>query len=268
MIAASTLYLGAPGRMREIPPPEPGWSPKYLRFGTITRGLDGTGTEWLLGTKHGTSITVAHCDPEELRWIGLCWTGAVSPLWLLCSVIPNRFPVGVADTGSTLRGERALRTDGALNVIPDPAGFAEAPPMAVQVTGATLVEHAGLPVMPGETLTAAAWVHATAAVTARLRILDTTGAMLAEHTSAPAPSGDAYQRITCAGLVPETAATMTYQLGTASAATITTTAWSVRPDGSSNWATGGGAMRVGFAERSATTPIYPRVSTTIELEEL
>ena len=272
MIKPSAYYLGSPGRMYDMGAVKPGVQPGRERYSSLNRSQNGTGTEWLFGTKRTYSLELPYCTPTDLAWLDLCWQGGVNPLWFIDPLTPNRFSEAVAATGSTFLGDRAFTSVGG-NIAPVPIivpPFPGAPPMGVTAVGATALTSAPIPAIPGETLTFVSWsVANTANATPTVQFTDAHGAALGSPvTATPIPSGNTVVKSVVTAVVPVNAAFATYSITTPTASGISSTAWRAGSDGATEWSGGGGSYRVRMSSWSGTSDRYPLETVTLGIDQL
>lgn len=266
-VRPENVYLGAPGRLRPLPPPKPGVSPEGKRYAALSRSLNGTGTEWFFGTKRKWSADLPWCTPEERAWLELCWDGGLAPLWLIDPLTPNRLPKGVASTGSTLRGELGFTSDGTPGTTDEHPDFPDAPPFSVQVT-ASVLSARRVPVVPGERLTFTAWARSEAELTPFIRFSDTAGKRLDTAEGDALDDIATLTRFTRAASVPDGAAWSEVGFSRAERGPMVTAAWRVATDGAADWTPGGGAYRVAFTEKSSSSDRLPLETVSVTFEEL
>ncbi|WP_031465959.1 hypothetical protein [Sciscionella sediminilitoris] len=268
-IDASNVYLGSPGRLRPLPPPKPDVQPEGTRFAPVSRSLDGTGTEWFFGTKRKFKLDLPWCTPGERAWLELCWDGAIQPLWLIDPLTPNRYPKGVASSGSTLRGEQAFNSDAATTTVAEQPDCPNAPPRSVRVTAATYLGYDRLPVVGGETLTFVSWSRASSELTPEVTFTDALGTVLGTTTADTVPGGaTTLTKSVLTAPVPDRSAFAAYRLTQAEVGTIVSGAWRAAADGGTEWTNGGGAYRVAFTDKSSSSSRYPLETVSVTLEEL
>lgn len=269
------FHLGPLGRLRALPSPSLGGGPDATatRWGAVHRSLGGRVTIDRLAVKRVWALTWPYLDPDTHAFLDALHLGAVAgPLWLVDPQRRNLASVRVATTGSSDRTTRGFTaTAGTL------AWTATVPDIGVPVagglswdapTGGSLRADTAVPVVPGEVITATAFVAATTPVVLTIESYDRTGAALPTTTSPSTVPGTAGTRVVLTATPHPSAATARMVL-TAAAGVIATAGWQIEASESPTaWTPGGGASEVAVEAFTSAYPIPGAHASTLTLLEI
>lgn len=273
------FHLGPVGALRALPSPSLGTGPDAtaVRLGAVHRSLTGRVTIDRLAVRRTWALSWPYLDPTVHAFLDALHLGIVpGPLWLLDPQRANRLTLAVAATGSPERtttgftataGTLAWSAAVPVSTLPIAGGLSWAVPAA----GGQLAHVDPVPVLPGETVTASAWVTATVPVRLSVSLYDRTDALLTTVQSDPITPGAGGTRLTLP-LVPGATAAfarLALTVPASTATTLTTAAWQLEAAATASpWSPGGGAAVVAVDALTTAYPVPGTRATALTLLEV
>ncbi|MBP2479097.1 hypothetical protein JOF53_007969 [Crossiella equi] len=274
------FYLGPLGALRELPSPSPDKPPEAsaTRYGAVHRSLTGRPTIDRVAVRRTWVLSWPHLDADTAAFLDALHLGLVDgPLWLIDPQRPNRLPVQAAATGTGTRSPQGFTaSSGTLRWVPLSSSVPLAGGLRWDATsqGGQLGADTEVPVLPGEALTASAYVSSGVSVRLVLTAHSASGAQLGAAESAPTTPGPTMRRVTVTALPPAGAASVRLALLLAPGGpggAVSTQAWQIetaRPADADVWTPGGGTAVVAVESVTTAYPLPGSYGTTVTLWEV
>lgn len=256
------FHIGPLGRLRLLPSPSLGAGPDATatRLGVVHRSLGGRVTVDRFAVKRVWILSWPYLDADSHAFLDALHLGVLAgPVWLIDPQRRNRIHGRIAATGAFHRSTNGFTaTAGTLAwsaTVPD-VGVPIAGGLAwTAAAGAALSQGDVVPLVPGESITASAFVAATVPISVRVELYDHAGTALPPLTSPENTPGTAGARITLTAPPNPVAVTARMSILAQSAGPVATAGWQLEHGTTATaWTPGGGAAEVAV---DAFTTAYP-----------
>lgn len=285
------FYLGALGRLVALPAPEPGIDNGIVKAAAQHVSLNAHTTEDVQGYRREWTLSMPFLDADDVAYLEACYLGVVAgPLRLVDPTRRNRLSTAAAATTASptfAGGTTALRATSGAYVVdrsvpwPDVAYDAldgravtwradDTAAWSLSGSGVlTLDDDVGVPVLPGETVTASVYVQ-TDGATATLEMVPRTAVGDREPVAGTSTGSARWTRLTATYSASDGVLAVVPRVATdATSGTIRIAAAQVETgDTATGWTLGTGCPAVLVTDLPARSPIYPLVSAELSLREV